>query len=203
MAEISFLNLPPVPEDLCVRLEAMCKNLEFDEDGILWMHHLQRGELTVAGLCYGNDFLGPEISEELGSVFNEYFPGEELLFVIGRISSLNGEKSVAPPHCDRGRYVAINFLLQTGGTEVNTCFFKELRTKPMDNTSENIYHKDVTFDFKQKLPAKTWHCFDVQTFHSVENIESDRLLFSICLRTNPTYEKFVERYKQLVLPVKS
>jgi hypothetical protein len=201
MAEISFLNLPPVPEDLCVQMGEICKYLEFDEDRISWMHEFHQKELTLAG--YGKTVLCPEVNtelvNELETLYSKFFPTEKLYFILGHFKSYTGENSVIAPHCDAGRITAINFLLQLGGTNVETCFYHELRNKIPDNTSDNLRYKDVTLDFKSVFPEKTWHCFDTQTFHSVENIESNRFLFAIVLQSNPTYEQFVDRYKQLVI----
>ena len=199
MAKIFYLNLPQIPDKIYNKLVEICYSTVLSEQSRLWVHDFHRGELVVAGHEYGTILLDDSLAEDLNSIYKDFFPDEELFFVTGRISNVVGQKSMSPPHCDRKRKLAINYLLKTGGQQVSTCFYNERRSTPTLEAAENRYYKDLTVDFQEIIPEKTWHCYDVQTFHSVNDIETDRFLFSIILRTtNPSIEEFSLKYKNLM-----
>jgi hypothetical protein len=199
MAKVFYLNLPQLPEDLYNKLVEACYTMTSNEQKRQWLQEFHQDELVVAGHEYGTVVLDDLLVKDLDLLYKDYFPGEELLFTTGRISNVVGQKSISPPHCDRKRKLAINYLLKTGGQQVSTCFYKERRSTPTIEAAENRYYKDLTVDFKEIIPERTWHCFDVQTFHSVNDVETDRFLFSIILRTtNPSIEEFSLRYTNLM-----
>ena len=49
------------------------------------------------------------------------------------------------------------------------------------------------------IPEEQWHQYDVQRFHSVENIETERYLLSILLSNNPNSEEFIKDYQNLII----
>jgi hypothetical protein len=174
--------------------------MSLNEQSRQWVHEFHHGELVVAGHEYGTTVLDEWYVKDLELIYKDFFPNEELYFVTGRISNVVGQKSTSPPHCDRKRKLAINYVLKTGGQQVSTCFYKERRSTPTLEAAENRYYKDLTVDVEEIIPEKTWHCFDVQTFHSVNDVETDRFLFSIILNTtNPSIEEFSLKYKNLML----
>ena len=199
MAKVFYLNLPQLPQELYIKLVETCYSMTLNEQSRQWVHEFHQDELVVAGHEYGTVVLDESLVKDLELIYKDFFPGEELLFVTGRISNVVGQKSMSPPHCDRKRKLAINYLLKTGGQQVSTCFYKERRSTPTLETAENRYYKDLTVDFEEVIPERTWHYFDVQTFHSVNDVETDRFLFSIILKTtNPSIEEFSLKYKNLM-----
>lgn len=201
MSQIYYLDLPQLPEHIHNTLVKTCYEIVINEESREWIHNFHRGELTVAAHEHGtkNTQINDNEIDELNNIYKNFFPNEELYFIIGRISNVVGTKSICSPHCDRGRKTAINYLLKSGGDQVYTCFYKEKRSTPTLEAAENRYYKDLTLDYKTVIPEKTWHSYDVQTFHSVEDIENDRFLFSIVLRaSNPSIEEFAEKYKNII-----
>jgi len=199
MSKVFYLNLPQLPQELYNKLIETCYSMTLNEQSRQWVHDFHRGELVVAAIEGGAVVLDDLLVKDLDLLYKDYFPGQELLFTTARISNVVGQKSILPPHCDRTRKLAINYVLKTGGSQVSTCFYKERRSTPTLNTAENRYYKDLTVDFLEVIPEKTWHCFDVQTFHSVNDIETDRFFFSIILKTtNPSIEEFSLKYKNLM-----
>ena len=199
MAKVFYLNLPQVPDKIYNKLVEICYSTVLNEQSRLWTHDFHRGELVVAGHEGGIVVPDDLLVKDLDLLYKDYFPGQELLFTTSRTSNVVGQKSILPPHCDRKRKLAINYVLKTGGSQVSTCFYKERRSTPTLDAAENRYYKDLTFDFLEVIPEKIWHCYDVQTFHSVNDVETDRFLFSIILRTtNPSIEEFSLKYKNLM-----
>jgi hypothetical protein len=68
---------------------------------------------------------------------------------------------ILPIHKDKGRTVAYNYLLSTGGTNVST----------------KIYEDDETFKVLQSeiIPVNRWHRLDVSMFHGVHGLEKNVL----------------------------
>lgn len=141
----------------------------------------------------------PGIQKEINEVYSSYFQ-QPVIGIVGNLSNIgDSEPAQAPPHCDRFRKTAINYIMQTGGDNVYTCFYKKLRNN--DNLSEaaNSLYSEVTLDDKIKLPAKTWHAYNVQQYHSVEGITDTRLIFSLLLDSNPSLDDIEIQYPELLL----
>ena len=67
-------------------------------------------------------------------------------------------KDGVPRHIDVGRSVCYNYILQTGGSNVETVWW--------DNGKEL---------YRTCLPEKKWHKFNASIEHSIENIETERV----------------------------
>jgi hypothetical protein len=199
-----FLNLPDPSNSILEDLLIQSHTIEELESDRLWVDTLHRGELDIAAHNYGK--YGTTISDDLvyriNNLYSNFF-GVEVKSVLGKIKNVVGRSSITPPHCDRMRHVAINYVIDTGGPDVYTCIYNESRTNPDMTSAENIYHKDVTLDFKIKIPANKWHCYNVQQYHSVENVIDTRLIFSLFLANNPTWQQFQKTYKHLQILDKS
>lgn len=66
-------------------------------------------------------------------------------------------------HKDRGRNVAFNYLLDTGGPDVRT----------------NVYDESKQLVFSEAIPERTWHRLKTDVFHDVRGMVSDRVALSI------------------------
>ena len=67
-------------------------------------------------------------------------------------------KDGVPRHIDVGRSVCYNYILQAGGSNVETVWW---------NDNKEIY--------RTCIPEKKWHKLDVSIEHSIENIETERV----------------------------
>jgi len=76
------------------------------------------------------------------------------------------------PHIDFVRTRAMNYILETGGEDVRTCFWKPklewAHLKPIHRTY--IPYDRIDLIESIVFPIKKWHSLDVQKIHSVENI---------------------------------
>lgn len=198
--KVAFLNLPKPPVALATQLINCCQQIPLFEEHRIWVDNFHRNEIPVAAHEYGtkDTALSAEIQNQVREVYQKFFPNTTVSAVVGKIKNVLAVPSQSPPHCDRARYVAINYLLELGGPDVLTVFYKESRHNPDLSSAANIYHKDVTVDFKTVIPLHQWHAYDVQHYHSVENIISERYLFSLLLDTNPTFADFRQRYENLI-----
>ena len=67
-----------------------------------------------------------------------------------------------PVHTDDGRTFAYNYLLQSGGDNIATRWWKD----------DNII-------FSKVFSTHTWHWLDVSTPHDVEKVDSERVAISL------------------------
>jgi hypothetical protein len=201
MNHIYFLDLPVVPAELFESLIDVFYRIPMQEQSRRWLHDFQNRELVIAAQEYGNinADLSQDIQQQLRRIYEPFFPNESIEFIVGKFSNTVGLPSVCPPHCDRRRKIAVNYILQTGGPNVRTKFYHEQRSQDDLSAAENRYWKDLTPKGEVVLPPKKWHAYDVQQFHAVENIETDRFLLSIVLSTtNPDIENFLSVYQNLI-----
>jgi len=71
-------------------------------------------------------------------------------------------KDGVPRHIDVGRSVCYNYILQAGGSNVETVWWKN---------DKEIY--------RTCIPEKKWHKLNVSIEHTVENIETERLSITV------------------------
>lgn len=198
--EILYLDLPLLPVDLETNLIKIANEIPADLQGKEWIEEYHGWTIKAASHVYGrsNTFLNHEMTAEIQQLYSGYF-GEELIGIVGNLTNTYASGVVnVPPHCDRHRLVSINYILQSGGDDVLTCFYKEGRTGKDYTEAENKQYNEVTLDYKICIPERTWHSYNVQNYHSVENIKGTRLIFSLVLTSNPSFETFRKKYRDLI-----
>lgn len=196
----TLLNLPALPANLEARIIEAANLIPLDEPGRQWIEDFHNNKINAVSHVYGrsNTFLTGDLNDAVTSVYVDYFK-EPISIIVGKLSNTQ-EYSFAssPPHCDRLRYVAINYLLQAGGNNVQTCIYKQPRKLDDLSAAENERYENLEINAKICIPEKKWHAYDVQFYHSVERIETSRLLLSILVNSNPTVEIFKQKYYALL-----
>jgi hypothetical protein len=201
MSNIFYLNLPAVPDKLADRLIAGCKLIEINQERLNRCKNRFTYPAPVAAQEYGNEngVMSQDLIEELRSLYGKLFKGG-IISVYGLAKNVAGLPSLTPPHTDRSRRVAINYLLQTGGTNVTTTFYAERNSDDADlSVSRHLPYEQATVESKVILLEKKWHCFNAQQLHSVENIETERYYLSLVLIHNNSYEDFINYYSHLLI----
>lgn len=94
-----------------------------------------------------------------------------------------------PPHTDFNRELAVNYVLETGGDDVETCFFEQVYDPPIvikDGFIQPRYFNEKNLTKKSSAIFKkdTWVAFDSQNPHCVNNIMSKRILISMTMDYN-------------------
>jgi len=201
-AKIVYLNLPKLPADLATKLITLSENNKSNETGKEWIEKFHNNSIRAVSHVYDRDtsILTDAVLEEINDLYSLYF-NERLVAALGKLKNTytDGLPAELPPHCDRQRQISINYLLETGGDDVRTCFFKTPRHVYDLSQSENDRYENLELDFKISIPKETWHSYNVQYYHSVENIYEQRLLFSILPESNPDFDTFKKRYQNLIL----
>lgn len=79
-------------------------------------------------------------------------------------------------HRDPRQY-AINYLIDLGGDNVETCFYQQDKTTLIE---------------KYILPLHTWHILKVYNYHCVNNIETKRKAITISFKNHISFDKLLE-----------
>ena len=77
-------------------------------------------------------------------------------------------------HRDIGRTVAYNYLIDSGGSNVETCFYEDM-------TVDIPVYENKTFRLieKIKIEEHRWHCLNVSNLHNVINLTSPRIAITV------------------------
>ena len=201
-AKVVYLGLPKLPNKLKTKIIKLAKDIELDESARIWTENFHKNTIRAVSHVYGRGatILTNDMLEEVNAVYSPYF-NERIFATVGKLENTytDGLPAESPPHCDRQRQMSINYLLTTGGDDVRTCFFKNPRHTYNLAQAENDLYENLELDFKITIPAEHWHSYNVQYYHSVENIYSQRLIFSIVLESNPDFDTFKQKYQNLIL----
>ena len=133
------LDLPKIPKDLILPLEEVLKleNIFGGKSKNYTIHECQ-----------------PELKEYL----------QELLPDCTKFRYQTLTKDI-PIHTDRGREFAINYIIQTGGQNAETCWYEEFVQEPIDSVI---------------IPKEEWHKLAVNVHHTVRNITDWRFAITVC-----------------------
>ncbi len=181
------LNLPPIPNYIKDDI-----NKFLDEYLLTWSPTPNDGYREV----YGEDeinivkrkvLVGWE-NKDLTNFVNSVCPQikEISLFLLINDSDMPG---FMPPHTDFNRELAVNYILETGGDSVETCFFEQVYDPPIIVKEGFImprYFNEKNLTKKSSVIFKkdTWVSFDSQNPHCVNNISGKRILISMTMDYN-------------------
>jgi hypothetical protein len=194
----TFLNLPQLTEPLLTAVMQVCDQVQTRSVVAPWLADFHNS-VPVASQEYGNKRTEMPLwlIKQIAEVYKPYFqqPVWPILAVTDCVTDTAG---CTPPHCDKFRGTAINYVLASGGDHVTTTFYKETRSGDSLETADHLRYENVTVGQQIVIPVGQWHAFDVQTFHSVENITGRRCILSLILSSNPNFQEFVDQYPTLV-----
>ena len=138
MIYFNYLDLPTVPEHLILPVEE-----------VLELENIFGGETK--------NYTIHECQDELRDYLKNLFPHRDTFRYQTLIHSI-------PVHKDRGRTTAINYLINTGGADVQTIWYEEDYTTPT---------------YRVVLSKRRWHEIQVDRYHTVTNIQQRRFAITI------------------------
>lgn len=118
----------------------------------------------------------------------------ESFVLVCRNNNLN-YPSEFPPHFDDSRALSLNYLIETGGNNVQTSFYDLER--PVDDIElikKNIPHEGLVKTSKYILQKDKWNLSNTQICHSVENISTTRVILFIMFVENTKYADFIKNF---------
>lgn len=91
------------------------------------------------------------------------------------------------PHTDRSRSFLLMYLLDTGGNEVETVFYRRRGSDQLVLPPDSYEHDYQTLDVVHKItvPARTWTLINTSVLHSVENMQSIRFGYHLSFGVFP------------------
>lgn len=159
------------------------------------------------------EFQNKNVTNLVHQVFNDYIKTLGLQeyqkyfthpINLALVAFVNTKKITAcfPPHTDNYRGLAVNYYLKVGGDNVVTTYYKEKEESSYNGTHKK--YEDVTIDRQfYERDYNKWLAFDTRIFHSIENIETERITLSINFGLKDkesvfTYNDFVLSYPNLI-----
>lgn len=143
-----------------------------------------------------------EDDEELNRLAQEEFKflfDEEFKPAVGIVKNIQTDRHACwPPHADRVRIFALNYYIQEGGSNVTTVMYDgygDYRIGP--GTGSVFKYEDLVVDTQYHLKTKSWYALSVRQAHSIENIETTRIIFTLSF-FDITCKQFIEKYQQYV-----
>ena len=140
-----------------------------------------------------DDFIFKQINKQYKQYFSK--PVRPAIVMFSNRSKDHKFASLVP-HCDINRTFSINYIIEPGGENVTTSFYKEIRANPDISVTEFEYPEKLTLENVYVCPKNSWSMLNVQQYHGVDNIESTRLVFMLMSLDN--FDRSVEEiYKEL------
>jgi hypothetical protein len=198
-ASIVYLNIPNIPTEIDIEICKFAEQKKLDDSSRIIPENV-RSALGWYGRKNEGIFMPNWAQENLINLYKNYF-NQEIDIIVGKFVNpyTDGMPVENPPHCDRYRFTAINYVLESGGPNVTNCFYKNKRKIFDPDLSEQALEENLDLDFEICLPKHRWLAFDVQTYHSVKNIIGTRLVLSILLlKNNPDFETFKQQYSHIL-----
>lgn len=197
---VEFLKLPDISSDLLENLKTASNKLPLSDSTYKWMTQYHDNSVQVVHQTHRSLYsIGEDgLQKQLEQLYLPYFK-QEFTVLLGIIKNPNDSGyACCPPHCDSVRMSAINYVVQSGGSNVVTKFYKQIRKEPLFFDSENSKYNEVEPYCETMIPEHKWHCFNPHIYHSVENVENSRILLSVFLDDNPFYSDFKNKYRNLI-----
>jgi hypothetical protein len=192
--EIVRLNLPKLPTELVTKIRLISNLLAHNNQSREWINNFHNNQINAVN--YHSEFL-IELQDSISSLYAEYFKDPILASTI-ILRNATGALSVSPPHCDRGRYTVINYLIDSGGEDVQTHFYDHIRTNDV-SAAENLNYNQVKLTNRYRLEEGNWYCWNAQQCHSVEQLETLRIFLVLIVETNPTFNEVCNTYSNLIV----
>ena len=101
------------------------------------------------------------------------------LFDFNHLATIQVIRAGLPIHIDVGRTEAYNYLIDTGGENVTTAFYKKEDFYITENHRTQFIGKNIQIVEEICIPVSTWHWLDVSMPHTVKNISRQRIAISI------------------------
>lgn len=190
------LAIPSPPATVIQRLVAFAQTLGHNDSSREWLRRFHNNEINVVNYDFE---WAQEINEEMSSFLAPYFPKEDILTVAGIMRNVSDEPAWLPPHCDRLRYLAINFYIDLGGNNVETKFYNYNRQDGADmSEAHNLRFNDIEEIISYKFQTGRWYCYNVQQCHAVSGVETARIFLALIIKSNLTLEQFKEKYSSII-----
>lgn len=177
MKFIEILNLPAPG----AKLQQLCVDLvnrwEYNTSLSANIRNLVLGDADFNVVLAGQ-ITDETVTQLVRDQYQQYFDvdiGATLSFFKNQESHLG----CLPPHTHSVRTLALNFYIETGGSNVATTLFKFKHETPVSRFFDYYHYDDLEYQDHVVCNNPHWYAFESSEPHSVENIETTRILLAI------------------------
>ena len=194
---IALLNLPKPSDELLSVVTSYIDTLQINNDAKKYYDDTQSGKINCID---GQIFSCP--SSIYIQMFREFYPyiKEKFNTSIGIFKNTDTNNlSYLPPHIDAIRTLGLNYIISEGGVNTLTTMYKmdsPKSTKARD--IQMIPYEELDLSFSVKTIKDNWYATDIQNYHSVDNIETQRTILSISFN-HINYSYFKKKYSNLIV----
>ncbi len=177
MKFIEILNLPPPSAELQKLSIDLVDNWGYNESVSNNIKTLVFGDVDI-NMSLGGQVATAEITRMVREQYQQYFDVD----IGASLSFFKNEKtqpSCLPPHIHPIRTLALNFYIVTGGNNVATTLFKFKHENPVSKFFNYYQYDQVELQDQVICNNPNWYAFESSKPHSVENIETTRILLAI------------------------
>jgi len=190
-----YVDLPELPSEILYSIQIQANVMALDEN-------------SYSGKEYNKDknFAYTEIEEFLYSkLVSDLLLPKLKKPTTSYIFALRNKRNIPanfPPHLDEYRKLSLNYIVETGGNNVQTSFYDLERPKDdKEFKSKNIPYEDLIKTQKYVLLKNKWNLSNTQVCHSVENLDDLRIILFVVFDDNTDYETFTKDYTELLTEV--
>jgi hypothetical protein len=157
--------------------------------------HQQNNPTKICAGCFYQQEIGLSylVKNQFQHVFEEDFVVQLLRFR----NFSQPETAVYPPHTDVGKLLNLNYVIDTGGNNVQTIFYDKQEEGPNKLLGQIERYENLTPIKHFIANPGEWHAIDVKRFHSLDNIVDTRTI--LCLGFNSiSFSDFKLKYNNLI-----
>jgi hypothetical protein len=201
MVNFLELNLPMPSATLIQQINEFVGGLEKDASSKHRQEELYHHSINSVV----HNFSTPQwLTQSIRQEYQDILPKHQLFGVLSVLENHTQQPACLAPHIDKSRAVGINCFLELGGSNVRTVWYDIER--PIIGQSYQIAYDQVK-ELQHHVVDRGWYCFNTKRCHSVENIETRRVMMMIRLARPQcrvgydfTYEvaDFVSDYPHLI-----
>lgn len=176
---IALLNLPKPSDKIMLLLLQHIETLQINNnDATKYYNNTQKGKINCA---QGQRFSCP--SSIYIPIFCEFYPYIKEKFISNILIFKNTDPnrlSYFPPHIDATSTLSLNYIISEGGVNTLTTMYnmdspKSTKARDIQMTS----YEDLDLSFSVKTLKNNWYATDIQNYHSVDNIETQRTILTM------------------------
>jgi hypothetical protein len=186
-----YVNLPKLPNDIISAIKTQADRMGIEPDKYSGNKY-KNGNYAYTEV---QEFLHSKIiSDLLLPKLNK--PTISYVFVLRNKNNIPAD---FPPHFDAHRKFSLNYIVETGGNNVQTSFYDLQRSEnDIELKPKNIPYENLIKTNKYVLSQNKWYLSNTQICHSVENIDSLRIILFILFEENESFESFKNNYSKLL-----
>jgi len=188
------LRLPKPSEQLVSLIRTLATARPIDDAVLAWHKTQQPKDIN----CAAGDFFSDPSLAELALIEYKDFFNVEVYPIIGIMQNTEKTPASYPPHSDKLRNVGINYYIELGGDDVPTVFYDKI--DPIsDKVGGHVLSYAVLPTITNQIVFKKneWYMLPSRQYHSVENIETMRIVFSFMYVGE--VENFINAHKHLFI----